>query len=172
MRMLMPSPTVFESTSRRDFLSLASRRGACRFPARPDRPSVAVRRRGRVRSASARAGRCRGRRCRHPAPASASRPPRHVVPQHGRVVPLGFFQSRGHDVLGHVVELVGELAFSGRPGLGKALDRSRAQAGAPPLSKASSSLNLSPSSPRSISKAPTAVLEVLGSARVLHHTVE
>ena len=44
-----------------------------------------------------------------------------VALQHRRVVPLGLIQGRGDDVLGHVVELVGELAVPRRPGLGKAL---------------------------------------------------
>ena len=35
-----------------------------------------------------------------------------VAAEHGGVVPLGILQCRRHDVLGHAVELVGELAVT------------------------------------------------------------
>jgi hypothetical protein len=57
-----------------------------------------------------------------------------------------------------------------RPRLGKALVGHPTQQRASD-SKASSSLNLSPLAAAEL-KAPPSVLEVLGTARVLHHTVE
>jgi len=44
-----------------------------------------------------------------------------IAAEHGRVVPLGVRQRRRDDVLGHAVELVGELTIPRRPGLGEAL---------------------------------------------------
>src|SRR5213083_1412973 len=42
-------------------------------------------------------------------------------PEDRRVVPAGIFERRGHDVLGHAVQPVGQLATSGRPAPGEPL---------------------------------------------------
>jgi hypothetical protein len=96
---------------------------------------------------------------------------REVAFQHCRVVPLRLLQGRGDHVLGHGVELVGELALSGGPGLGKALVRDAAQQQRLgrerfvelELVALVSAVDL---------EGPTSVLEALGSARVFHDTVE
>jgi hypothetical protein len=45
----------------------------------------------------------------------------HVALQHRRVVPVGIFEGRGHDVLGHAVQPVGQLATPGWPPSGQPL---------------------------------------------------
>src|SRR5204862_6396576 len=96
---------------------------------------------------------------------------RDVAPQHGRVAPLGLAHRRGHDVLGHRVELVGELALPRGPG------RREALVGHPTQKQGVRGEGLVELELVSILaavdfEAPTAVLEVLAPARVLDHPVE
>src|SRR5258705_1364796 len=94
-----------------------------------------------------------------------------VALQHRRVVPLGLIQSRGDDILGHAVELVGELAFPRWPGLGKAL------VGHAPQQQGLGrerfvELELVALVSAADLEAPTSLTEVLGPARVLHDAVQ
>src|SRR6266516_4060303 len=119
--MATPSPTIFESTSRRGFLSLVSPKR--RFPV-PSTTGNTISRSSSTRSCSTSV--CTSR----PLPWTTMSPSFSrfsfatscdVAPQHGRVVPLGFLEGRGDDVLGHGVELVSELAVPRRPGGSEAL---------------------------------------------------
>ena len=74
-----------------------------------------------------------------------------VAVEHGRVVPLRLLQRRGDDVLGHALNLSANSPSHRRPRGGEAFVGARARAAAPRRSSVSSSLNLSPSAPRSTS---------------------
>src|SRR6266540_669406 len=96
-----------------------------------------------------------------------------VVPDHGRVVPLGLVQRGRHDVLGHAVHLLAELAGvgHGRPGGGEPLVGHASQeegVGRQRLVE----LELGAIVPLLELEGPASVLEGLRSTRVLHHAVQ
>jgi hypothetical protein len=96
---------------------------------------------------------------------------RHVALEHRRVRPLRVLQRRGHDVLRHLVELVGELALARRPGFGEALvglPAEQQRGGVHRLVE----LELVAVLAALELERPTAVLVVLGAARVLDDAVD
>ena len=169
--MWTPSPTVFASARRSRLVALVSAKS--RLPA-PTITGSTCRWSASTRScsiASARAARLPCRRRRRVALLELRHLFDHVTAEHGRVVPPRVLEGRGDDVFRHRVELVGELPLEAWPDGGEAVvgDAAEQQCIRRHRLVQLELLTLRPSRER---VCPADPLEVLRTARRLHHAVD
>src|SRR4051794_660865 len=170
--MATPAPTVFDSTSCSGFFDVVSPKS--RLPV-PSTTGKTIRCSSSTRSCSSNACASCALPCTYTSPLASSRTFAHLgdelAREHRRVVPFGVTKRRRHDVLRHVVELVGEVAGARGPGFGKALVCDAAEQQRLRLVQLVD-LELVALVAAVDLEGPAAVLVVLGAARILHHAVE